>query len=243
MPSSKIIEKLKHIERSVLQKNYYIDKNDVHNLTLIDTNESLLKFDDEESLNLSLVGLKNLCHDILSILNEAYVAQQASIVQLKNESKSCQDFINLNLEQIKTANILHHNEQSLLETNLLGVHDVIPSINNDWNHLPPADDEVLIHNLSYIEHKKKIDLVMKMLRRRLVDSYHSLQDLIDVKVKVYNLIESIFDEYKYTMILESQIHGMANCAHKISVGTKPQFSLLLENRFLDTTEVNSFAMN
>lgn len=255
-----IIDELKGIENVLIQKQKYILKADALILANIDVNgynkpkqDLLTPSLDSSDLNPSptLKGLLLLVDDIAFLLNRAFILQQKYIINIKNESSSCYNFITKNENEFH-GKFNPETELNMAESNLLDIDDFLPSIVNDWNQLPSALDDnysdVNYHSLSssgsitsspqslYMDRKRKLDFLMKKLSRKLENCYNDLQVLIDVKIQSHNAIKKIMDIYLHFLIQEAQNNGISNALYRAMKATKTPFSNLLAIRFLEISE-------
>lgn len=245
-----LLLRIDSIESSLTQLGHYLEKSDAINLASVDITAPLIQLHEDSQNNhiYTSHGYTKLLNDITSILNELYFHQQREIIQLRNSIHTTSDFIEKNIEYLNANPGMDTLANQIESNNLLMIDEVVPSFANDWNELPPAEDDEehgLLSSqhhsphLKYLDHKRKLNALKKRLSRRIENNYYALQMILDAKVHCQTSISNMLECYTHLLVVEAHNCGVSNALYRANIALKSHALSIRQNRFLDSSEVGS----
>lgn len=220
-----ITGKFRVIEDNVLHRGVYVDKFDAMSLASVET---AIRSDD---VNIShsftpvtqLKGLTALVTDLSIILHEAYIKQQAEVMNLQSGIKKYQSGLYFNDSS-------GSNHQGDLRTDE-------PDLSfNQLSEMRSAYFDPSIP-LNSVPSSSSSESALRHFRLSLQELHNQFVDIIDAKLIAREVVISSIETYRSYMVKIAKENGVLDPFQRATVLIHPQLQALLAHKFFVTTEV------
>ena len=235
MTWASITSKLKSIEDNLTRRGSYIDEYDAMLLAAVQVTN---KVDDASISQLfspttKLKGLTLLVSDLLTVLGEAYVEQQGSLIVLKLAIDKCmQDLHTRDFDGYGHDN--NFNEESAIPKMIDDTDTIMKS--SQSVECPPGFSS--LSSSSNSRHEASNSRTAQIhLRKSLQEINNGLIVILDTKLIAHEIIMSTTEIYQRHIVHIATENGVLDPIPRLKFIMRPQLDKLLGHNFLDTNEV------
>lgn len=233
---SGIAQKLKVIEENLIENGKYVNNFDSMSLASLELSDSD-EITESSISTIRLNGLVELERDISAVLNEAYIAQQNSLIKLNSEIVQCHSYSDQGslYDTSKNDDGIRAVAASSSRSSSFS-HQLIETESYD-DKLGRLKKESFTH-LNKDEKQMKNNMLERQLRRSVKEIHGNLITILDTKLEAYEIVSVCMEYYLSMTVKIASDNKVSHSLARAKRLVQPQLNLLLSHRFLDTREIN-----